>query len=139
MPAGEVFVDIYADHGCSFAPSCLSCPFTVCRYDRSFAGSRVSQALDRVKRDREVLELRAKGMMVEDIATATGVSGRTVARILSRRGPSSGDMGVLDEYGENGESTPPPETGPVGVKERAPWPQIPGNSGGAQRVFASTP
>jgi hypothetical protein len=139
MPAGEIFVDIYADHGCSFAPSCLNCPFTVCRYDRGFAGNRVSQAINRVKRDRDVLKLRAKGMMVEEIAKATGVSGRTIARILSRRGPSRGDMGVVDEYGEDGQSTPPPETGPVGVKPRAPWPQIPGNQAPARQVFASSP
>lgn len=145
MPAGEIFVDIYADHGCSFAPSCLNCPFTVCRYDRGFAGNRVSQAIDRVKRDREVLELRAKGMMVEEIARATGISGRTVARVLSRRGPSNGDMKMLDEHGEEGESIAPEEKGPVGVKPRAPWPEIPGNRASdsrrwpARQVFSSSP
>jgi DNA-binding transcriptional MerR regulator len=98
MPAGEVFVDIYADHGCSYAPSCLKCPFEVCRYDRGFAGNRVSKAADRVRRDEEIISMRAKGMQVEQIAKTCGISGRTVARILSRSGPSRSDVHIVDEH-----------------------------------------
>jgi hypothetical protein len=98
MPAGEVFVDIYADHGCSYAPSCLNCPFEVCRYDRGFAGNRVSKAAERVRRDEEITAMRASGMQVEQIAQARGISGRTVARILSRSGPSRSDVHIVDEH-----------------------------------------
>lgn len=30
----ERFVDVYEDTGCRSAPSCLSCPFAQCKYDR---------------------------------------------------------------------------------------------------------
>ena len=98
MPSGEVFVDIYADHGCTYAPSCLSCPYDVCRYDKGFAGNRVNKALSRVDRDARILEMRKSGMLVEEIATECGISGRTVARILARVGPSAADEQIVQEH-----------------------------------------
>jgi len=131
MPAGEVFIDIYADHGCSYAPSCLRCPFEVCRYDRGFAGNRVSKAMDRVKRDDRIIALRSNGMQVEQIAKAFGVSGRTVARILSRSGPSGSDVHIVDEYDLDaqevaaGRATRHEDSlAAMGVKPRLPWPAL---------------
>jgi hypothetical protein len=129
MPAGEVFVDIYADHGCSYAPSCLSCPFDVCRYDRGFAGNRVSRAVKRVTRDQEILAMRASGMQVEQIAKERGVSGRTVARVLSRSGPSRADEHIVEEHdSEARQVAENRRTGhrdlllAMGVRRRTPWP-----------------
>ena len=128
MPQGEVFTDIYADHGCSFAPSCLACPFEVCRYDRGFAGNRVSKAQDRVERDRKITRMRERGMQVEQIAEACGISGRTVARILSRKGPSGADRRIVAEYDEESEAAAQrardkeAQLAAMGVKRRSPWP-----------------
>jgi DNA-binding transcriptional MerR regulator len=146
MPQGEVFTDIYADHGCSFAPSCLECPFEVCRYDRGFAGNRVSKAQDRVERDKKITRMRAKGMQVEHIAKACGISGRTVARILSRKGPSGADVRIVGEHDIDAEAAAQrardrqSALDAMGVKERRPWPQMRGASqGGGATVFASAP
>lgn len=147
MPQGEVFTDIYADHGCSFAPSCLQCPFEVCRYDRGFAGNRVSKAQDRVERDRKITRMRAKGMQVEHIAKACGISGRTVARILSRKGPSGADTRIVSEYDTEAEAAAErakdrkAQLAAMGVKARKPWPEMrPGASESSKpMVFASAP
>lgn len=146
MPAGEVFVDIYADHGCSYAPSCLSCPFEVCRYDRGFAGNRVSKAIDRVSRDDRILAMRASGMQVEQIAKVRGVSGRTVARILSRSGPSRSDVHIMDEHDSDSRQVAAARTTghrdalvAMGVRQRSPWPELlPGmHSKPVRRVYDS--
>ncbi len=131
MPAGEVFVDIYADHGCSYAPSCLTCPFEVCRYDRGFAGNRVSKAMSRVDRDRQITMMRARGMQIEEIAEVFGVSGRTVARILSRKGPSNSDFQIVQQYDEEAETAAVARANDreatlkaIGVKLRRPLPPL---------------
>lgn len=131
MPAGEVFVDIYADHGCSYAPSCLNCPFDVCRYDRGFAGNRVSKAMSRVDRDKQIASMRASGMQVEQIAKACSVSGRTVARILSRQGPSRSDVHIVRQYDTEAEIAAVARDNDhettlkaMGVKLRAPVPTL---------------
>lgn len=131
MPAGEVFIDIYADHGCSYAPSCLNCPFDVCRYDRGFAGNRVSKAMNRVDRDKQIARMRARGMQVEQIAQKIGVSGRTVARILSRQGPSNSDVHIVRQYDEEAEIAAVARENDqqatlraIGVKVRAPLPEL---------------
>lgn len=146
MPAGEVFVDIYADHGCSYAPSCLNCPFDVCRYDRGFAGNRVSKAVSRVERDQRITAMRASGMQVEQIARACAVSGRTVARILSRSGPSRSDVNIVDEHDSDTQQVAATRmTGhqdaltAMGVNRRAPWPRLSPEAapGQVRRVYAS--
>lgn len=131
MPAGEIFVDIYSDHGCSYAPSCLNCPFDVCRYDRGFAGNRVSKAMNRVDRDKQIAEMRAGGMQVEQIAQACGISGRTVARILSRQGPSKSDVGIVRQYDTEAETAAVARENDhettlraMGVKLRVPLPEL---------------
>ncbi len=131
MPASEIFVDIYSDHGCSYAPSCLNCPFDVCRYDRGFAGNRVSKAISRLDRDRQIISMRARGMQVEHIAAACGVSGRTVARILSRKGPSRSDVGIVEQHDADTESVADARRNDremtlraMGVRLRTPLPAI---------------
>ena len=131
MPSGEIFVDIYADHGCSYAPSCLTCPFEVCRYDRGFAGNRVAKAVNRVERDDQIIAMRSSGMQVEHIAKEMGVSGRTVARILSRKGPSGADVRILDDHEaevseieSSRDSEHEDSLHAQGVKPRRPWPSI---------------
>ena len=131
MPAGEVFVDIYADHGCSYAPSCLNCPFDVCRYDRGFAGNRVSKAINGVERDKQITAMRVNGMQVEQIDSVCGISGRTVARILSRRGPSGSDVHIVKEFDteaeiaagarENGQQN---SLEAMGIRPNSPWPTL---------------
>lgn len=60
--------------------------------------------MSRVERDRQIAAMRASGMQVEQIATACGVSGRTVARILSRQGPSNSDVHIVRQYDEEAET-----------------------------------
>ena len=131
MPSGEIFIDIYADHGCSYAPSCLECPYEVCRYDRGFAGNRVSKAMNRLDRDKRVTEMRAGGMQIERIAGVCGISGRTVARILSRKGPSSADVGIVDQYDTEAEVAAAARENDqeltlkaIGIKLRSPLPVL---------------
>lgn len=147
MPAGEVFVDIYADHGCSYAPSCLNCPFDVCRYDRGFAGNRVSKAINRVTRDQEIIAMRATGMQVEQIARERGISGRTVARILSRSGPSTSDESIVDEHdSDTRDVAATRRTGhkdsliAMGVRPRAAWPVPDGEAASTpvRRIYVSS-
>jgi len=68
---------ILLDNGCRYSPSCLTCPFEVCRYDRTdgIAG------LLREKRDAEIRRLREAGQAPEVIAAQMGVSKRSVYRV----------------------------------------------------------
>lgn len=72
---------VLADNGCDLAPSCLSCPFEVCRYDRpdGIAGLR------REERDAEIGRLREAGQSLMVIAAQVGVSLRSVYRIVRGR------------------------------------------------------
>lgn len=71
----------YHDEGCDLAPSCLGCPFPLCRYDEP--GELQRQA--RGTRDRDLLRLRRqKGMSLGQLARRFGISTRTVHRILRR-------------------------------------------------------
>ncbi|MEX2226203.1 MAG: hypothetical protein WEB52_07125 [Dehalococcoidia bacterium] len=62
----------YRDTGCSLAPSCLSCPFTRCRYE----GGRLTD------RDSEITRLRAQGAATTAIMERFGLSRRSVFRVL---------------------------------------------------------
>lgn len=70
----------YRDDGCDIHPHCLSCPLPRCRYEEP-GGLR---ALLNQRRDREIVELRRRGVPVEVLAERFGVSRRTVFRILER-------------------------------------------------------
>ena len=74
----------FPDTGCDLAPSCLSCPLPVCRYDAApHAGE------DRWERDDRIFALRKKGVPTGELARAFGVSARQVARIVQRGGRSA--------------------------------------------------
>ena len=102
--------------------------------------------MSRVDRDRQITLMRKNGMQVEQIARACGVSGRTVARILSRRGPSRSDEGIVHQYDteaeiaamarQNGQQS---ALRAMGVKIRSPFPAIrPGqNQGRKGRIYSS--
>jgi hypothetical protein len=68
----------YRDDGCDIHPHCLTCPLPRCRYEEP-GGLR---ALLNEYRDRQIVELRRKGMAVDELAGRFGVSRRTVFRVL---------------------------------------------------------
>ena len=71
----------YRDDGCDLFPSCLNCPFPVCRYDEP--GTKVHWA--KRLRDREVLRSYNKeGTSVKELARRYGLSQRTIYRIIRR-------------------------------------------------------
>ncbi len=71
----------YRDDGCDIHPHCLTCPLARCRYDEP-GGLR---SLLNAGRDREIAELRLRGVPVDDLAGRFGISRRTVFRILSTK------------------------------------------------------
>lgn len=73
--------DEYRDTGCDASPSCLSCPFVMCRYD--YPGG--VRSLISLTRDVRVVEDYDSGMRVDDIAAKHGVARRTVFRVLRER------------------------------------------------------
>lgn len=73
----------YRDDGCEVSESCLTCPLPRCRYEEP-GGLR---AILNESRDRKIIELRARGVSVDALASRFGVSRRTVFRVL---GTSSG-------------------------------------------------
>ena len=73
----------YRDDGCDAHPSCLSCPFIVCRDDLPNAGIRVLRVLTD---HQKILDLTRSGSPVGGVAETTGYSVRQVYRILKRYG-----------------------------------------------------
>ena len=71
----------YRDDGCDIHPHCLTCPLPRCRYYEP-GGLR---ALLNARRDRQIVEMRLKGVPVDDLAGRFGVSRRTVFRVLESR------------------------------------------------------
>jgi hypothetical protein len=68
----------YRDEGCDISESCLSCPLPRCRYEEP-GGLR---ALLNEQRDRQIVQLRLKGVPVDALADHFGVSRRTVFRVI---------------------------------------------------------
>jgi hypothetical protein len=68
----------YRDDGCDISETCLACPLPRCRYEEP-GGLR---ALLNESRDREIVQLRLKGVPVEELAGRFGVSRRTVFRVI---------------------------------------------------------
>jgi hypothetical protein len=68
----------YRDDGCDISESCLTCPLPRCRYEEP-GGLR---ALLNETRDRQIIQLRLKGVPVEELAGRFGVSRRTVFRVI---------------------------------------------------------
>ncbi len=75
--------DLFAnkDTGCELAPSCLACPLERCKHD----DPGIMRRNRSTKRDKEIVQLRASGKSVADIAIAVGVSERTVYRVIQRK------------------------------------------------------
>ena len=71
----------YRDDGCDVSESCFNCPLPRCRYEEP-GGLR---ALLNESRDREIVQLRLKGMPVEQLADRFGVSRRTVFRVIGTK------------------------------------------------------
>ena len=92
-PFGRVRADAlpehtrYRDDGCDIHPHCLTCPLPRCRYDEP-GGLR---AMLNAQRDREIVEMRLRGVPVDDLAGRFGVSRRTVFRVLSAPAGARGD------------------------------------------------
>lgn len=63
------------DLGCSLAPACLSCPFSVCRHDVR----RMSALLVR----EEILRLHSQGLSVKEIGVRVFRTPRHIFRVLS--------------------------------------------------------
>lgn len=67
----------WQDDGCEVAPSCLSCPLAVCKYD--LADSIVLQQRARLALYTEIVKLRHAGYNYESIAAKLHVSRRAVS------------------------------------------------------------
>ena len=91
MPAGEVFIDIYQDHGCDVAPSCLRCPLEFCKYDSraSVENARAhTNAVKSVPLHEEIIRLLGDGLKRSEVAKRVNRSLRTVDRVIARGGLS---------------------------------------------------
>lgn len=74
--SARVDAESYADTGCGHGcERSLDCPFAVCIHDR--------QSIEREARQAVVLSLHSRGMAIADIIAQTGLSRRTVYRMLS--------------------------------------------------------
>lgn len=80
---------VFGDTGCSFASSCLSCPFATCLHDgpEEFKRARVNQ------RAQEIMALRADGMTVKATAAHLDISERSVDRIVAVARENGGMIG----------------------------------------------
>jgi Homeodomain-like domain len=68
----------YRDDGCGISESCLTCPLPRCRYEEP-GGLR---ALLNETRDRQIIQMRLKGVPVQELAGRFGISRRTVFRVI---------------------------------------------------------
>uniref|UniRef100_A0A6M3LXX3 Putative transposase n=1 Tax=viral metagenome TaxID=1070528 RepID=A0A6M3LXX3_9ZZZZ len=72
-------IERYQDTGCELAPSCLNCPFPVCREDDGYT----VRAFIKRRRDAEILELCQAGLSVGELAERFGLSERSIWRITA--------------------------------------------------------
>lgn len=71
----------YTDDGCNASPSCLTCPLAVCIYD-----SEPDAVVMRKARNRLILKLHKRGKRAKHIASVTGLSERSVYRVIQDGG-----------------------------------------------------
>lgn len=83
----------YRDDGCSIAPSCLSCPLSVCRYDLP------PKAAGALMREAQLRTLLAQGMTAEEAAAAMGISRRSVFRLKHQRATAAVARGAFSSSG----------------------------------------
>ena len=78
----------YRDTGCEINPSCLRCPLARCQFDEP-ESERRKLIID--ARDREIAFIRRRhGATIKDLASAYGLTRRTVFRIIAERRASEG-------------------------------------------------
>ena len=84
MPRIDAYPEalVYADTGCRESPRCLDCPLPVCRFDDPAGRMRAL----REERARRAAEMRRHGASIDTIATAFGLSRRSVQRVLATGG-----------------------------------------------------
>lgn len=87
----------YRDDGCDVHPSCLSCPLPRCRYEEP-GGLR---ALLNEARDREIVELRSRGVSVAELASRFAVSRRTIFRVLGNQARQPIPIRPREEHAAN--------------------------------------
>jgi len=82
----------YRDEGCDLAQSCLNCPFPRCVYEIP----RGRQHLLKGRRNQQILsQYHNEGKGVKELATAFGISQRTIQRVLKedRRQQLTAELG----------------------------------------------
>ena len=78
MRGADLLTDeMLRDTGCpdGVHPSCLNCPLARCRFE---PGAQIEERRSRQRQ--EVLDLRARGMSVDEVAERLGISRRAVFR-----------------------------------------------------------
>ena len=68
-------------NGCSDHPDCLTCPFVVCRYDRT----PFAQTINRRAKEIELARVIARGITMKNAAAILGVNLRTAQRRRASR------------------------------------------------------
>jgi len=94
----------YRDEGCELFASCLRCPLPQCIYEYPRGRQRLVKGL----RDREICRRRVSGGCgVKELASAFGISVRTVQRALKHcpPAPDTGGSGGNGSGGGGGEKT----------------------------------
>lgn len=71
------------DRGCDLHPSCLACPFPVCRYDLRQHGVRT---FNQIGKQQQVLDLLREGVPPDVVSRQTGYSKRNVFHISRKYG-----------------------------------------------------
>lgn len=69
--------EVWPDNGCEVAPRCLECPLPRCKYDDPLW--RLHQ------RDQQIMALWKRSFMtIPELAASTGMSERSIFRILAK-------------------------------------------------------
>jgi len=72
----------YKDEGCTYARSCLACPYARCLYD----GGRGKRSAMMDIRSREIKKLFKSGRNVKELVDIFGVSNKTIYRAIKTSG-----------------------------------------------------
>jgi hypothetical protein len=72
--------DFPPDTGCAVSPKCVECPLPLCRYE---VPGGIGE-LTRSPRDEDIRTLRQQGASVAELMERSGLSRRTVFRILAK-------------------------------------------------------
>ena len=75
----------YRDTGCNLAPKCLSCPFSLCQYDRVPLTSHQTQMLRANARWTEIRRLHDTGLSPVEVSKQSNIPLRTVQRALKEQ------------------------------------------------------